>query len=43
MAHDTSGLPYDAALWKAVARAGLLGVCLPEDVGGAGLGAVEMA
>ncbi|GAA3839269.1 acyl-CoA dehydrogenase family protein [Sphaerisporangium flaviroseum] len=41
--HEKSGRPYDAALWKAVAQAGLIGVCLPEDVGGAGLGAVEMA
>jgi alkylation response protein AidB-like acyl-CoA dehydrogenase len=41
--HDRSGLPYDAALWTAVARAGLIGACLPEEAGGAGLGAVEMA
>jgi 3-oxo-4-pregnene-20-carboxyl-CoA dehydrogenase alpha subunit len=41
--HDRSGSAYDAALWKAVARAGLIGACLPEEAGGAGLGAVEMA
>ncbi|WP_248958071.1 acyl-CoA dehydrogenase family protein [Sphaerisporangium perillae] len=41
--HEKSGRPYDAALWAAVARAGLIGVCLPEEAGGAGLGAVEMA
>ncbi|MFC4588248.1 acyl-CoA dehydrogenase family protein [Sphaerisporangium corydalis] len=41
--HDRSGRPYDAALWKAAAQAGLIGACLPEDAGGAGLGAVEMA
>ncbi len=35
--------PYDAAAWKAMAQAGLLGACLPEDVGGAGLGPVGMA
>ncbi|MFC6081536.1 acyl-CoA dehydrogenase family protein [Sphaerisporangium aureirubrum] len=41
--HDESGRPYDDALWSAVAKAGLLGACLPEESGGAGLGAVEMA
>jgi alkylation response protein AidB-like acyl-CoA dehydrogenase len=42
-AFEKSGAPYDAAAWKALAQAGLLGVCLPEDAGGAGLGPVEMA
>jgi alkylation response protein AidB-like acyl-CoA dehydrogenase len=42
-AHERSGAPYDAALWMTLARAGLLGACLPEDLGGAGLGAVELA
>ncbi|MEV0404711.1 acyl-CoA dehydrogenase family protein [Actinoallomurus sp. NPDC050550] len=42
-AHERSGAPYDTALWKALADAGLLGACLPEDLGGAGLGAVEFA
>ncbi|MCO5973278.1 acyl-CoA dehydrogenase family protein [Actinoallomurus soli] len=42
-AHERSGAPYDAALWGAMAQAGLLGACLPEEVGGAGLGAVELA
>ncbi|MCO5991841.1 acyl-CoA dehydrogenase family protein [Actinoallomurus rhizosphaericola] len=42
-AHERSGAPYDAALWRAMAQAGLLGACLPEEVGGAGLGAVELA
>lgn len=42
-AHERSAAPYDTALWQAVARAGLLGACLPEDAGGAGLGAVEFA
>jgi 3-oxo-4-pregnene-20-carboxyl-CoA dehydrogenase alpha subunit len=42
-AHERSGAPYDGALWTALARAGLLGACLPEDLGGAGLGAVELA
>ncbi|MDN3356953.1 acyl-CoA dehydrogenase family protein [Actinomadura sp. DC4] len=42
-AHERSGAPYDDALWKTLAGAGLLGACLPEDLGGAGLGAVELA
>jgi alkylation response protein AidB-like acyl-CoA dehydrogenase len=42
-AHERSGAPYDAALWRALADAGLLGVCLPEDAGGVGLGAVDLA
>jgi 3-oxo-4-pregnene-20-carboxyl-CoA dehydrogenase alpha subunit len=42
-AWERSGAPYDGALWTALARAGLLGACLPEDLGGAGLGAVELA
>jgi len=41
--HQRSGDPYDEKLWKTLAGAGLLGVCLPEDLGGAGLGAVELA
>jgi Acyl-CoA dehydrogenases len=41
--HEKSGAPYDRALWKALAQAGLLGIALPEEVGGAGLGAVELA
>jgi 3-oxocholest-4-en-26-oyl-CoA dehydrogenase beta subunit len=42
-AHEKSGAPYDLATWKALAQTGLLGVCLPEAAGGAGLGAVELA
>ncbi|MBG0832214.1 acyl-CoA/acyl-ACP dehydrogenase [Planomonospora sp. ID67723] len=42
-AHEKSGAPYDAGLWSSLARAGLLGVCLPEEAGGAGLGPVELA
>ncbi|GLY84503.1 acyl-CoA dehydrogenase family protein [Actinoallomurus iriomotensis] len=41
--HERSGAPYDARLWAALAQAGVLGACLPEDLGGAGLGAVELA
>jgi len=42
-AHERSGDPYDDKLWKTLAGAGLLGACLPDDLGGAGLGAVELA
>ncbi|MCW2946141.1 MAG: acyl-CoA dehydrogenase domain protein [Actinoallomurus sp.] len=42
-AHERSGAAYDEALWRALARTGLLSACLPEDLGGAGLGAVELA
>ncbi|MEV5412548.1 acyl-CoA dehydrogenase family protein [Thermopolyspora sp. NPDC052614] len=42
-AHDASGQPYERGIWKAMAQAGLLGACLPEEAGGAGLGAIEMA
>ncbi|RJL25131.1 acyl-CoA dehydrogenase family protein [Bailinhaonella thermotolerans] len=42
-AHERGGAPYDAQTWTAMARAGLLGAVAPEDVGGAGLGPVEMA
>ncbi|GAA1538652.1 acyl-CoA dehydrogenase family protein [Actinomadura kijaniata] len=41
-AFERTGAPYDAAVWKALAQAGLLGVVLPEEVGGAGLGPVEL-
>ncbi|MGC5011092.1 acyl-CoA dehydrogenase family protein [Streptosporangium sp. DT93] len=42
-AHEKSGAPYDAALWRSLAQAGLLGACLPEEAGGAGLGPVGTA
>ena len=42
-AHAAGDEPYDAGAWTAMARAGLLGACLPADAGGAGLGAVELA
>jgi acyl-CoA dehydrogenase len=32
----------DQALWRALADAHLLGLCLPEDVGGSGLGVLEL-
>ena len=33
---------FDRALWAALAKANLLGVALPEDVGGSGLGLEEL-
>ncbi|MEW2356953.1 acyl-CoA dehydrogenase family protein [Spirillospora sp. NPDC029432] len=41
-AFEKTGAPYDAAVWKALGQAGLLGACLPEAVGGAGLGTIEL-
>ncbi|WP_204057787.1 acyl-CoA dehydrogenase family protein [Microbispora corallina] len=41
--HEKSGRPYDTGTWKAMAQAGLIGACLPEEAGGAGLGPLEMA
>ena len=34
--------PYDERTWAELAKAGLLGLALPEEVGGAGLGFVEL-
>ncbi|TDD82169.1 acyl-CoA dehydrogenase [Actinomadura darangshiensis] len=42
-AFEKSEAPYDDVTWKALAQAGLLGIILPEDAGGAGLGPVELA
>ena len=33
---------YDAALWKQLGQSGLLGLALSEDVGGLGMGAIEL-
>ncbi|MEO6123590.1 MAG: acyl-CoA dehydrogenase family protein [Ilumatobacteraceae bacterium] len=33
---------FDAALWNELAKANLLGLCLPDDVGGSGFGLVEL-
>ncbi|WP_066363689.1 acyl-CoA dehydrogenase family protein [Herbidospora mongoliensis] len=38
-AHERTGEPYDARLWATMARAGLIGACLPEESGGP----IEMA
>lgn len=42
-AHEAGGEPYDRRLWAELAKAGLLGLSLPEAVGGAGQGFVETA
>lgn len=34
---------FDQMLWKKLADAGLLGLCLPESAGGSGLGLLELA
>ena len=38
--HRASGEPFPAKAWQELAKAGLVG--LPEDVGGGGLGLIEM-
>jgi alkylation response protein AidB-like acyl-CoA dehydrogenase len=38
---EPDGERFDAKLWAELASAGLLGIALPDDVGGAGLGFVE--
>jgi len=40
---ESSGEWYDAGLWKELARANLPAIALPEEVGGAGLGPIEVA
>lgn len=35
--HEASGEPYPARLWEELAKAGLLGIALPSEFGGAGL------
>jgi len=42
-AHMSSGAPRDEALWSAMVEQGWLGVAVPEDEGGLGLGWVEAA
>jgi alkylation response protein AidB-like acyl-CoA dehydrogenase len=41
-AHERGGEPFDAALWKALAQADLLGIAIPEADGGSGLGFVTL-
>jgi len=42
-AFDQSGEPYDAGTWAEFAKAGLLGIAVPESAGGAGLGFTAVA
>jgi alkylation response protein AidB-like acyl-CoA dehydrogenase len=42
-AFDKTDEPYDAGTWAEFAKAGLLGIALPESGGGAGLGFTEVA
>ncbi len=42
-AHLSSGLPFDTALWQAMAEQGWLGVALAEGQGGIGMSWVEAA
>ncbi len=39
---ERNGDGFDRALWAELAKANLLGLCLPEDVGGSGYGLVEL-
>src|SRR5690554_6912871 len=39
---EARGEWFDREAWQALAKASLLGVALPEDVGGSGLGFVEL-
>ena len=40
---EQSGTRFDPELWQEVAKAGLLGIPVPEDQGGSGLGFLELA
>ena len=40
---EAGDVRYDAALWSELATADLLGIALPEDVGGTGHGFLELA
>jgi len=39
---EASGAAFDAALWQTLAEAGLLGIAIPEEQGGLGLGLIEL-
>jgi alkylation response protein AidB-like acyl-CoA dehydrogenase len=39
---ESPGLAFDADLWKGVAEMGWLGAAVPEELGGAGLGHLEL-
>src|ERR1700741_1885795 len=40
---EAGDVRYDAALWRELATADLLGIALPENVGGSGHGFLELA
>lgn len=40
---ERDGLRHDADLWRELGQAGLVGLALPEEYGGAGLGVLELA
>src|SRR5688572_9903181 len=40
--HRDSGEPFPARAWQELAKAELVGIGLPEDAGGSGLGLIEM-
>jgi alkylation response protein AidB-like acyl-CoA dehydrogenase len=42
-AHLASGRPHDPALWSAMVEQGWLGITVPEEAGGLGLGWIEAA
>ena len=42
MGFSRSDATYDDQLWNTLAEQGLLGICVPEDFGGTGLGFVEL-
>jgi alkylation response protein AidB-like acyl-CoA dehydrogenase len=42
-APGTSGEPFTRAAWRRCGQLGLLGLCLPADTGGRGLGALDTA
>ena len=41
-AHEHSGVPHNAELWSALAKADLLGLAIPEADGGSGLGFLSL-
>lgn len=42
-ATEAGGMRFDASLWRTLGEAGLLGLHLPSEYGGAGLGLIELA
>ena len=38
-----AGVAHDAALWKGLTEMGMAGLCVPESLGGAGLGVLDLA